>query len=960
MSSTASFAPFTVVELLRYNPPDATQSTSTPNQPPRTPPRQHSSVLGLGLGSSSSNLTSALLSATGSAPPRSVITAVELCDANLYVGTSDGYLLHYILDRAELSGRDVSEPGSDAGVERMHHIKTSPGVGKRSLDSLLAFPTESKMVVFSDSTVTFLELDTLRQVPPVMCMPVKQAVCFCADKIVQSPVPLTFARRRMLLAGYLGDMLEMEKELPLTDGPVVMMVRHGDRVCAADQHMYKLIFLSSGETIPLFPYDRSLQRPLAAAYSDGEFLLVTATPQGGGLGMFIAQNGEPVRGTLEWPAIPKSLAFQYPYVAALLANNTIEVHNLVNQQLMQKLAFPPGFTLHSMVEATFDLELGTSGLGDGGTIRILVAGGDAVLGIKMAPLRRQIDWLMESDSIEQAIELAEHVSLGQPQEYSNTKLQDLYCRAGLIYLERMLFDQALNMFKKAELDPAVLLEIYEPRVPPLSPSASGEGTTATETADSIIAMIDAHVVKSETELDAKALLVAAKAMLESYLLHVRATYSQADPRLELIDTSLLKLHAAKPDPASLYAFVLARNHVPLETAVTLLQNAQRFYAQSLLLKAHEKHEDVLRIWQQLAAKNLNDPDFPGITIVPKYLESVNDKELVLETLTWLLDIDAQLAVQALMDQVNVFYRFSSEEVSDHLRRHSRAAYLLYLEHLVNERGDKTETYHTELAVSYIEHISRLDGVAAQPIELESQYRSLQSRPPFEVFLWRVQNEATDETRKALLPVRAKLIRLLQDSESYDPSAVIAALNAADVELKFERALVLGRGDDHEAVLQIYLSLGDHVGAERYCLSQPGDVGTKLIARLLALFLAAGDSMALPVHDLLTRHHALTNLTSVLEDLPAHWSLSLVGDYLVSALRVSRAEFTEKRIVKNLARGEHFKIQSKLSSIVHATQPIELKHSDTICIVCGKPIPDPPAPFAARFFPAPGITHVHCR
>ncbi|KAJ3160327.1 transforming growth factor, beta receptor associated protein 1 [Geranomyces michiganensis] len=578
-----------------------------------------------------------------------------------------------------------------------------------------------------------------------------------------------------------------------------------------------------------------------------------------------------------------------------------------------------------MVEATFDLELGTSGPGEGGTIRILVADGDAILGIKMAPLSRQVDLLMESGNIEQAIELAEHISLGHSQEGSNRKLHDLYHRAALIYFERMQFDQALAMFIKAELDPATLLAMFEPRVPIASSPPSGEESGAAEAIDAVSALIEARVAKSETPLDGKALLVAAKDMLESYLLHVRGTYSETDLRLEFIDTSLLKLHAENPYPTRLYAFVSARNHVPLDKAINILQDVERFYAQSLVLKAHEKHEDVLRLWQQLAMEELKDPDFPGIAIVPKYLENVDDKELVLRTLTWLLDIDTQLAVQALMDQVNIFLRFSPGEISDHLRQHSRAAYLLYLEHLVNERGDKvpafiirlpisrlltmwqTETYHTELAVSYIEQIACIGDAAVQCIDLETQYTSLQSRPPFEVFLWRAQTESLPENATALLVVRTKLIQLLQNSSSYDPIVVLAALDAADVDLRLERALVLGRGDNHEAVLQIYLALGDNIGAERYCLSQPEDVGSQLIARLLALFLAAGDSMALAVHDLLTRHHALTNLTSVLEDLPPHWSLSLVGDYLVSAMRVSRAEFTEKRIVKNLARGEHFKV-----------------------------------------------------
>ncbi|KAJ3160328.1 hypothetical protein HDU86_000662 [Geranomyces michiganensis] len=108
---------------------------------------------------------------------------------------------------------------SDGGGERMHHIKTSPGVGKRPLDALLAFPTESKMVVFCGKTPTvasnprqmIIPLTARRFYRHIFGTGYVETVCFCADKVVQSPVPLTFARRRALLSGYLGDMLEMEK-----------------------------------------------------------------------------------------------------------------------------------------------------------------------------------------------------------------------------------------------------------------------------------------------------------------------------------------------------------------------------------------------------------------------------------------------------------------------------------------------------------------------------------------------------------------------------------------------------------------------------------------------------------------------------------------------------------------------------------------------------------------------------
>ncbi|KAI8917910.1 hypothetical protein DFJ77DRAFT_458246 [Powellomyces hirtus] len=960
----SAFTPFAVVELLQY----AATAPPTPNPPP-TPPRQPpfstaSSVLA-GLGASSSNLSAALASVGTS---RSVITSIELCDANLYVGTSDGLLLHYILNRADLSGND---PPSD--LEKTAYTKTSPGAGKRPLETILAFPTESKMVVFSDGTVTFLELDTLRQVQPVMCMPVKQTICFCADKVVQSPVPLAFARRKTLISAYLGDMLEMDKELPLMDGPVMMMVRHGSRICAADNQIYKLIFLETGESIPLFPYDRSLQRPLAAVYNDGEFLLVTATPQGLGLGMFISQNGEPIRGTLEWSAVPKSLAFQYPYVAGLLSNNTLEVHNVVNQQRMQTITFPAHFKSHTMVEATFDLELASSAENPGGTIKILVAGSDSVLGIKMAPLAAQVDLLLNAGNVEQAIELAEHISLGHPEEDTERKsaqLRSLYQRAGFICFERTDFDKALDLFKKAHLEPSLLTVLFpELDDEPASTTAKQEEAPATDW-KRIDGIINSFLTTSAKDLDAEVLIGKARAMLAEYLISVRSTYPKDDTRLESIDMSLLKLKA-NAQSAELHAFLSSPDrHYPLEKAVAFLESNKRHYALSLVHRTLNKPSEVLQIWRRLSIKELVDPDFPGVAIVPDYLVHVDDKDLILETSTWLLDVDLPVGVQSLMHQVNDLHVFSREEVSSYLRQHSKAAYFLYLEHMVIERQDEqNQSFHTELATAYAEQVAAFGNSAKLCHTLERQYALLQSRPTFEIFLVKERKDKAEDPDSArFYALRLKLLRFLRRSASYDAQAVLKELKGLKLDLKAEIAIVLARTDDHDAALANYLALGDHVSAERFCVSQPIALRTTLFTKLFDLYLDSGDRMAQPVRNLLTQHHAHLDILAVLDAVPAHWSVALLADYLTSSMRASRSVCSENTILRNVARGQHTKVHARLATLIQDTPPLVLDVNDdnnnneysVLCAACGTPVPDPPAPFAARLLPRWEITHVHCR
>lgn len=90
--------------------------------------------------------------------------------------------------------------------------------------------------------------------------------------------------------------------------------------------------------------------------AEEEFLILSWTGAGT-MGVFINLNGDPVRGTLQWPSHPLSVcssspspdifaadcttALEYPYVTALLPDQTIEVHNVESQEIVQTVPAPP-------------------------------------------------------------------------------------------------------------------------------------------------------------------------------------------------------------------------------------------------------------------------------------------------------------------------------------------------------------------------------------------------------------------------------------------------------------------------------------------------------------------------------------------------------------------------------------------------------------------------------------------
>ncbi|CAG8737798.1 4501_t:CDS:2, partial [Cetraspora pellucida] len=255
------------------------------------------------------------------------VESVEAWENNLYVGTSDGQLIHYLLD--DQISSEENTPNS------IILSKRSLGFGKR---------------VVEHTTLSFYSLPEMIPLPPQNFPPIKSVSCFCYDiskegKTDQDGAVRFCAMKRKTICIYsLGDdCLSEEGQMPLPDG-AVMACQYGPYVCAADHHQYKLINLQEKRMISLMPYaDAGTEnfRPIITIISEKEFLLALPTNSGHILttiGQFISFGCDPVRGTLEWQSFPRAIGVDYPYSVALLRNNTIEIHNIIDQQLVQRVS----------------------------------------------------------------------------------------------------------------------------------------------------------------------------------------------------------------------------------------------------------------------------------------------------------------------------------------------------------------------------------------------------------------------------------------------------------------------------------------------------------------------------------------------------------------------------------------------------------------------------------------------
>ena len=101
------------------------------------------------------------------------------------------------------------------------------------------------------------------------------------------------------------------QEIPLPQGATLAR-RIGRSLCIADQTNYNLVDLEGASLFPILPLSQSndptsfVVKPSITVIGVNEFLILSWTGTST-LGVFISGDGDPVRGTLQWPSHPRSI-----------------------------------------------------------------------------------------------------------------------------------------------------------------------------------------------------------------------------------------------------------------------------------------------------------------------------------------------------------------------------------------------------------------------------------------------------------------------------------------------------------------------------------------------------------------------------------------------------------------------------------------------------------------------------
>ncbi|KAI9342512.1 vacuolar sorting protein 39 domain 2-domain-containing protein [Zopfochytrium polystomum] len=977
-------SPFTIVELARgimedvaaaaasqasssavgpasgQQPASSSSSTSTPQQ-------RLSSVFAktasFGVGSAAST--------PANTPPgtpslgRIGLEAMELCENNLYIGTTDGHILHY-----EIAWEKETSKMSNKLV-----LRKNLGVGRKSVDALFAVPTEGKLFASCDGTLIGLQLDTLSPPPASAYPPLRSLSAVAPDSNLTSPYQVSVAKLRTIQTYSVShDELTMTKEHRLPDG-AVHMVKRGRTVCAADTQAYKLVNVESGEVVPLFPYDKAfVGKPMMCAVGKGEFLVVIGTPERVGLGMFVTERGDATRGTLQWPVVPKAIAFHFPYIIALLRNNNIEIHNLFTQELIQSIQIPTVLDPRYLSTSSFTLDLHDA---EDSCIKVVIACKDAAIGLRMASFDSQINELLESRNVDQAVKLAEHLMQGRQDQSPQDKakeLQSIYTKAGFVYLRDTLFEDALGLFEKGNLDPAVLISMF-PEFAVLLPGdvivslQQDHGSKQNAQAGSIAEIVEAHLDRSYPDVDpdtrtsfSLALVENAKEILVKYLVSSRPT-TLAEGREEAIDTILLTIYADN-NTKELYRLLNdTSQRCHFENSLATLSEKKRHYGRSLLYKAAKDYRSMLEIWMEFIDGILKDNDFGGLSELCGFLSGLEDTDLLFEYAEKVLKKDPAAGVKIFANKSRYNRVDDDDVVLSFLQRFGTVPARAFLEFLQKEgEGPLSPEKDRLLASLYIREMTD-EGSADGMADIDDDYLAVDAanRPSFFEFL-SSRKDGLSATRLA----HSRLLESNAGTTAFD--AMADAVFQHPDRLFPEKALVYTARKDHASALRtLVYNVHDYAEARAHCArleAQEGNAPTGAESPLLFLIrlYVDGDGRwsheySVQVAQLLKENASRLDLLEIIKLIPDSWPLDLLHDYLFSSLRRSLHDLHHSQFVKSLSQLENLKTSAAVVATHRAIRPLEIRGTDA-CVLCMRPVADPTL-FVRLPGPQGQAVHFHC-
>ncbi|XP_074660647.1 transforming growth factor-beta receptor-associated protein 1-like [Tubulanus polymorphus] len=788
------------------------------------------------------------------------IECIECCGKNLYIGTSECFVMHYgIEERQHTNGR------TSYHVEKKGHKYLAV---KKPVVQLKAAIALNRILVLCDNTLNLLNMLDLE--PIVSGAKIKGVTSFCMNhnpttrnNLLSVEIAVALKRKCVQIYTVTQDKVVHMRDVNLPELPLTMAV-DGFSVCVACTSHYLIANYDTGQMQDLFPYESEFTTPITLRISREEFLLSGPSA----LGMFVTSAGISQRPPLQWGDRLTSIAYHQPYILAL-NDEFITIHSIIDQQQKQTIPFQGGVFLGVFED------------------KILVASSKEIYALVPVAWEKQIQSLLVDKRVSEALDLAKTARKSASNRENFMKLyKRIQQQAGFIEFCERHFDEATELFISGKIDVREIITLY-PGLLPLSSNFTRV----------VPALHDIADINQYCRGD-QSMIKEYKRYAMNFLEKIRARDLAKHCQKE-VDSALLKLYAEMESP-ELIALIATEHACDMKDSEQYLISFGRFNALGLMYRFQGNYDRAMQVWAKIVDGEYSDESFLGLDFIIEFLANLEDHEVVWKYADWVLDKDENKGVKIFTERPASETggdKLQPDAVIDYLHRFPSAV-IEYLEYLVFTQKLEKEKYHTHLAVLYLEQVLEImknPNHNKQDLDFaRSKLQQMLQRSN----LYRIQLllGKVKETE-----MYAEMAILYGKLEEHDKAIRILVHKLKDYARAERYCIVNSDGKDHSyrrRLFQILLGVYLDPSYER------------------------SDLLISPAISLLNNCESEFDSIKILQLLPDDWSVGLLSQFLTQSVRLSLNRCRTTRVERMLARGEN--LQVKQQTLEMCKGPIVLK------------------------------------
>ncbi|WFD44137.1 hypothetical protein MPSI1_002803 [Malassezia psittaci] len=627
-----------------------------------------------------------------------------------------------------------------------------------------------------------------------------------------------------------------------------------------------------------------------------QIFVITSHSRAGTLGAFIQSDGEPTEKLLEWPAHPRSVVMDGPFILALLRNDTIEVHDLRTMRRVQQIPVDPEKQPRSLLRTQPNDNLITPPINpalqtaeymlpfendpDGSSVRQKSSDEENE---RIRSFYRPVDADFQS-SLPICTILEYHREVAgltfpttasvawdciQAHDWSGAEIaiekrdwnaQDRVV-AVLLAISHMVacrFDAASRLLTRSKLDIRVIIDKYPEfrqyfrpvgvEMPKILADAWSRVPLIDEIIDTNLLMTYGSEIRGSEPIQQlrSRLLRRAEEMLKAIVANALTVGDDQLYHHVLLAVILRQDNANSYEELYPHAIACSASQVD-----KLLHEHHRYILYAAVLRQQNQYEEALRILCAVMDGELNDAvDTVTTQLIEQAIEQLESPASQIKFALWLAQHDIQRGFKLLCKAD--YSDADCDSILESLRKLDSRASEQLLEHIVFTEANQRPSQHMELGRRLI------SSILSDTDQLPSFTNKQVSFPEF-----LSQNVSHPQARSHIM-----LMILMQFSSVID-SNVMLGLLGDDVRLAFHRAVLHARLEHGKEALQVLaLELKDAQSAENFCIEHG-----QVLSRRTALHLVSMTDLKVNLE--------MFNINSNLHTKPdqRYWLNTLLSLYL---------------------------------------------------------------------------------